>query len=55
MVLPTLAHLRWLARFGDDRGGDSIDDRRQSVRARPDPVTPKVAADGSLVPVDIPW
>lgn len=50
MVLPTLAHLRWLARF------TSIDQAIEATsRARPDPVTPAVAADGSLVPVDLPW
>jgi 8-oxo-dGTP pyrophosphatase MutT (NUDIX family) len=50
MVLPTLAHLRWLARF------TSIDQALESTsRARHDPVTPAIAADGSLVPVDIPW
>jgi 8-oxo-dGTP pyrophosphatase MutT (NUDIX family) len=50
MVLPTLAHIRWLARFS------SIDHALQATsRARVDPVTPAVAADGSLVPVDIPW
>lgn len=50
MVLPTLAHLRWLARF------TSIDQALEATsRARPDPVTPAVAADGSLVPVDLPW
>ena len=50
MVLPTLAHLRWLARF------TSIDQALQATsRARLDPVTPGIAADGSLVPVDIPW
>ena len=50
MVLPTLAHLRWLARF------TTIDQALASTRrARLDPVTPAIAADGSLVPVDIPW
>jgi 8-oxo-dGTP pyrophosphatase MutT (NUDIX family) len=50
MVLPTLAHLRWLARF------TSIDQALEATRrARLDPVTPAIAADGSLVPVDIPW
>lgn len=50
MVLPTLAHLRWLARF------TTIDQALKSTqRARLDPVTPGIAADGSLVPVDIPW
>ena len=50
MVLPTLAHLRWLARF------TSIDQALEATsRARRDPVTPATAADGSLVPVDIPW
>lgn len=50
MVLPTLAHVRWLARF------TSIEEAVEATRkARLDPVTPIVAADGSLVPVDIPW
>ncbi len=50
MVLPTLAHLRWLARF------TSIDQALEATsRARLDPVSPAMAADGSLVPVDIPW
>jgi 8-oxo-dGTP pyrophosphatase MutT (NUDIX family) len=50
MVLPTLAHLRWLARV------TSIDQALEATRrARLDPVTPVIAADGSLVPVDIPW
>jgi len=50
MVLPTLAHLKWLARF------TTIDQALESTRrARLDPVTPTIAADGSLVPVDIPW
>jgi 8-oxo-dGTP pyrophosphatase MutT (NUDIX family) len=50
LVLPTLAHLRWLARF------TTIDQALASAkRSRQDPVTPQVAADGSLMPVDIPW
>lgn len=50
MVLPTLAHVRWLAKF------TSIDQALEATtRARLDPVTPAIAADGSLVPVDIPW
>ena len=50
MVLPTLAHVRWLARFG------TIDEVIGATnKARVDPVTPIVAADGSLVPEDIPW
>jgi len=50
MVLPTLAHLRWLARF------TNIDQALEATsRARLDPVSPVVAADGSLVPVEIPW
>jgi 8-oxo-dGTP pyrophosphatase MutT (NUDIX family) len=50
MVLPTLAHLRWLARF------TNIDQALEATkRARLEPVTPAIAADGSLVPVDIPW
>ena len=50
MVLPTLAHVRWLAQFTD------IDQALEATnRARLDPVTPAIAADGSLVPVDIPW
>ena len=50
MVLPTLAHLRWLARF------TTIDQALEATtRARFDPVSPAIAADGSLVPVDIPW
>jgi 8-oxo-dGTP pyrophosphatase MutT (NUDIX family) len=50
MVLPTLAHVRWLARFG------TITEVIEATsKARLDPVTPMVAADGSLVPEDIPW
>ena len=50
MVLPTVAHLRWLARF------TSIEQALKATsRARLDPVTPAIAADGSLVPLDIPW
>jgi len=50
MVLPTVAHLRWLARF------TGIDQALEATRrARLDPVTPVIAADGSLVPVDLPW
>ena len=50
MVLPTLAHVRWLARFrtiAEVIGATN--------KARLDPVTPMVAADGSLVPEEIPW
>ena len=50
MVLPTLAHVRWLARFG------TIDEVIEATnKARLEPVTPIVAADGSLVAEDIPW
>lgn len=50
MVLPTLAHLRWLARF------TNIETALEATsRARLASVTPAVAADGSLVSVDIPW
>ena len=50
MVLPTLAHLRWLARF------TTVQQALEATRtAKPDPVTPVVMADGSLVPVDLPW
>ena len=56
MVLPTLAHLRWLARFGTiEEAIRSTIDCQDRMGARPDPVTPKVAADGSLLPVEIPW
>lgn len=50
MVLPTLAHLRWLARFA------TVQQALEATEtAKPDPVTPVVMADGSLVPVDLPW
>jgi 8-oxo-dGTP pyrophosphatase MutT (NUDIX family) len=56
MVLPTLAHLRWLARFGTiEEAIQSTIDRQSRSGARPDAVTPKVAADGSLLPIEIPW
>lgn len=50
MVLPTLAHLRWLARF------TTIEQAMEATRrARVDTVSPTVASDGSIVPVDLPW
>ena len=49
MVLPTLAHVRWLARFAT-----IAQVMAATTRARSDPVTPIVAADGSLVPEDLP-
>ncbi|MGQ0848024.1 MAG: NUDIX hydrolase [Actinomycetota bacterium] len=49
VVLPTLAHLRWLARF------KSIEEVLAScANARTAPIEPQVAADGSLVAVDLP-
>jgi len=50
MVLPTLAHLRWLARFR------TVEEALEATgKARIDPVSPTVASDGSIVPVDLPW
>jgi 8-oxo-dGTP pyrophosphatase MutT (NUDIX family) len=49
LVLPTLAHLRWLARFATPDEAMAA-----AATARPDPISPMVAADGSLIPVDLP-
>ena len=50
MVLPTLAHLRWLANFA------TVPEALEAARAaKPDPVTPTVMADGTLLSVDLPW
>ena len=50
MVLPTVAHLRWLARF------ETMDAAIEATgRASLDPVSPMVTADGVPVPVDLPW
>jgi 8-oxo-dGTP pyrophosphatase MutT (NUDIX family) len=50
MVLPTLAHLRWLAKF------ETIQQAVEATKAaKSDPVTPVVMEDGSLVSVDLPW
>jgi 8-oxo-dGTP pyrophosphatase MutT (NUDIX family) len=50
MVLPTLAHLRWLARY--ESGSLAL---RATQSARPAPISPQIRADGSLVEVDLPW
>ena len=56
MVLPTLAHLRWLARFATiEEAFHSTIHRQGHSGARPDPVSPKLAPDGSLLPIEIPW
>ena len=50
MVLPTLAHLRWLARFA------TVQEAVEATRdAKQVPVTPVVMEDGSLLSVDLPW
>ena len=50
MVLPTLAHVRWLARF------TTIEQvLKATMAATLDPMTPVVRPDGSLVPLDLPW
>jgi 8-oxo-dGTP pyrophosphatase MutT (NUDIX family) len=50
MVLPTLAHVRWLARF------TTIEQvMKATTTAKLDPMTPMVRPDGSLVPLDLPW
>ena len=50
MVLPTIAHLRWLEKFA------TIKDAVEATKgAKPDPVTPVVMEDGSLLSVDLPW
>ena len=50
MVLPTLSHMRWLARF------TTIEQvLKATMAATLDPMTPSVRPDGSLVPLDLPW
>ena len=50
MVLPTLAHLRWLGKFA------TIQEAVEATKdAKPNPVTPVVMEDGSLLSVDLPW
>ena len=49
MVLPTLAHIRWLARYGSGR-----DAHRSAGAARSEPIAPSIRADGSIVEVDLP-
>jgi 8-oxo-dGTP pyrophosphatase MutT (NUDIX family) len=49
MVLPTLTHLRWLARFAS-----VADARSAALRMRRDPVRPRLLPDGSLVAAEIP-
>ncbi len=49
VVLPTLAHLRWLSRF--ESGEEAI---RAAAKARPYAISPRLLEDGSVVEVDLP-
>ncbi|MBA3361951.1 MAG: NUDIX hydrolase [Acidimicrobiia bacterium] len=49
LILPTLAHLRWLARYPSAAA---------ALKAAPEsrtPVEPLLAPDGSIVALDLPW
>ena len=50
IVLPTLAHLRWLARY--ESGSLAV---HATEEARTTPISPQIRADGSWVEVDLPW
>ncbi|HKX76006.1 MAG TPA: NUDIX hydrolase [Acidimicrobiia bacterium] len=50
MVLPTIAHLRWLARY--ESGSAAL---RATEEARTAPISPQLRPDGSVVEVDLPW
>ncbi len=49
MVLPTLAHLRWLSHFASGAEAE-----RAAAMARTEPIQPHVREDGSVVEVEIP-
>ncbi|HUO45359.1 MAG TPA: NUDIX hydrolase [Acidimicrobiia bacterium] len=49
MVLPTLAHVRWLARYGS--GSDAY---QSAGAARAEPIAPSIQADGSVLEVELP-
>jgi hypothetical protein len=50
MILPTVTHLRWLARR------NSIDDALASARGADGRtlIRPEVASDGSIIPIHLP-
>jgi 8-oxo-dGTP pyrophosphatase MutT (NUDIX family) len=49
LVLPTLAHLRWLVRFETPEQAVFA-----AASAQPDPISPRVGPNGSLILIDLP-
>jgi 8-oxo-dGTP pyrophosphatase MutT (NUDIX family) len=50
LVLPTLTHLRWLSRYRSVEAALAAAPARSS-----DPIEPRLAGDGSVVELDLPW
>lgn len=50
IVLPTLAHLRWLSRHSSGQAAVAA-----AAKIRHATVTPRLGPDGSVVEVDLPW
>jgi 8-oxo-dGTP pyrophosphatase MutT (NUDIX family) len=49
LVLPTLTHLQWLAHR------QSADEAMRAIPTSRDPIEPRMAPDGSLVALELPW
>jgi 8-oxo-dGTP pyrophosphatase MutT (NUDIX family) len=49
IVLPTLTHLRWLARH------TTAEEAMSAAPTSRDPIVPRLAPDGSVIALDLPW